>query len=308
MATTVIGYVNLASSVSTVSSWWEADAPIANVLTPRLGQMVIAVEPIGEPTRQFVVYLGSGSPTASARCDIIALLNHNIISAGTNTDFEIYITCVGGNAYNILNGMDYINLDNADGTFQKHIIWYATQSFPALANERVETVTFIFKYDPSSLVTGKINPYTGVIEREPLSFGGVWVGPAFAPRHGIAIDGFSGSLIDGSQVVRSIGGQVWAEPEVRQRTMKVQLPGMKEPEVYGFAPSQCLQQLSAYCGVSRPLIVVPTTDTEELVYTQGIYGYLTVPASWNLQDKTKDPTTGQMIRLYTGSLDIVEAR
>ena len=101
---------------------------------------------------------------------------------------------------------------------------------------------------------------------------------------------------------------MWAEPEIRQRTGKVSFPGLLESEVYGTAPNQSLQQLAAYCGVSRPLIVLPTTSDEELMYTQGIYGYLSSPASWDLFEKTKDATTGQMVRLYTGALEVLEAR
>lgn len=303
MATTVIGYINLAHTINLVVGTFEADAPITNILTPRLGQKAIRAS--GDTF--FEVYFGAGSPTRLADISMIALLGHNILSMDTILDIDI--RCIMEDGSQVISpGFDAnaLGVNPSDGTFQSHLIWYVPNTDAAIANQRVEYVTVSIGF--SNVHCGTKNPYTGEIETAPLEIGGIWIGPVFKPEHGIAIEGFASGVVDNSQVVRSIGGQVWAEPEIRQRAMKVSLVGMKESEVFALAPTQCLQQLSAHCGTSRPVIVIPTVSDDELMYLQGIYGYLTTPATWELQNKTKDATTGQMVRLYNGSLDIVEAR
>lgn len=309
MTTSAIGYKNFADGghvVNLVSSW-EADAPLTNILTPRLGQKAISASDIGYA---FEVYLNSGSPTLSATVGIIAILNHNIISLddATNFNIDVYFTdntlaTLGGET-DPASWFNTVSMQQ-DGTFQSHFIWVPTS--PEFLTKKVYKIRVALSGYPLS-ICGSQNPYTNELTVENFSLGGIWFGPVFRPTNGISISGFGQGIIDQSQVVTSIGGQVWAEPEMRQRTGKVQFPGLLESEVYNKAPTQCLQQLAAWCGVSRPLIVVPTTSDEELTYTQGIYGYLSSPASWELFEKTKDATTGQMVRLYTGSLEITEAR
>lgn len=307
MTTCVFSYYNLASGGSIANAGgasFETSAPLSNLLTPRLGQMAIQV---GLPANAyFDVFIRGGSPTYSAMVGVIAILNHNIIVMEDQTDLDIQVTFSDGttsSSLGELNPDNFLNISNADGTFQSHIIWVPTD--PAFLTKRVESVRF-FIGNLGYTVTGQIDPYTGQITSSPLSLGGIWIGPKFTPANGISIDGFAQSVADNSQVVRSIGGQVWAEPEVRQRTMKATFAGLLESEVYALAPTQCLQQLAAYCGSSRPLIAVPTTSTDMLMYTQAIYGYLSAPAAWNLVEKVDDNNV--KTRLYSGGLEIVEAR
>jgi len=305
MTTTVaIGYKNVLTAVVDGTATWEADAPLSNVLTPRLAQLAIRTGYLGG---NFELYVSNGSPTLSAKVGMIGILNHNIITIDDSTNIEVICYFTDGSIATLYAGADFFQTVElqGDGTFQSHYFWVPTD--PQFASKRVWKISFGFS-SASLMVTGSKDPYTGEITQSPLQIGSIWAGPKFSPINGISIDGFSQSIQDSSQVIRSIGGQVWAEPEIRQRTGKVTFPGLLESEVYGTAPSQSLQQLAAYCGVSRPLIVLPTTSDEGLMYTQGIYGYLATPAAWNLIEKTKSAVTGQMVRLYSGTLDIVEAR
>jgi len=301
MATSVIGYINLANTISLSLGTFEAAAPISNILTPRLGQKAIRAS--GDTL--FSVYFSAGSPTFLADISMIAILGHNILSMDTIYDIDIRCIMEDGSQV-ISSGFDAnaLGVNPSDGTFQSHLIWYIPNTSAEIASQRVEYVTVSIGF--SNVLCGTKNPYTGEVQSAPLEIGGIWVGPVFKPEHGISIDGFAQGIADRSQVVTSIGGQVWAEPEVRQRTAKVTFAGLFEREVYSRAPAQCLQQLAAHCGVSRPLLVIPTVSDDELMYTQAIYGYLSAPATWSLIEKVDDNNV--KTRLYSGGLEIVEAR
>lgn len=307
MAISVLAYKNFASGgyIVNLTSAWEVSAPMTNMLTPRLGQKAIAAT---SGAMGVEVFINSGSPTLAAKIGVIAVLNHNIISLDDPTNFSIEAYFTDNSVSTLAGETDPAAFFNTvstqqDGTFQSHFIWVPTGA--EFLTKRVYKIRVAISGYPLA-ICGTQNPYTDELTVEKFSVGGIWFGPTFKPENGISIDGFAQGIADRSQVVTSIGGQVWAEPEVRQRTAKVTFAGLFEREVYSRAPAQCLQQLAAYCGVSRPLLVVPTTSSDELVYTQAIYGYLSAPAAWNLVEKVDDNDV--KTRLYSGGLEIVEAR
>lgn len=302
-STCAIGYHNWAFELECILyanfGTFETAAPLSNMLTPILGQKAIASS--NGPTG-FTLDWSNGSPTVGARVDIIAVLNHNILEAPTIIGIGMYDA--DGGSYSP-SGMpvELFGFGN-DGTFQSHLIWVIGENeTPGLNRDRVYSVGFSV---PADVVTGRKDPYTGAITHERLSMGAIWAGPSFSPRKGISIDGLEQSILDNSQVVRSIGGQVWSEPEIRQRTGKINFAGLYESEVFALAPNSSLQQLAAHCGLSRPMIAIPTTSSDDLIYTQGIYGYLTSPPTYSLFEKVDDD--GTKTRLYKGSIEIVEAR
>lgn len=303
-STVAIGYYNAAGFAQENVGSFEAAAPLSNILTPRLGQKAIMTDFYAGGCG-IRVYVSGASPSLFCKVGIISILNTNIVALSSPSDISITINTSDGDIYSSVLSDNPPTLISGfrDGTFQSHITW--VPSFPGnpLASKTVE---FISVFISNTATVGRLNPYTGEVTAEQLFIGAVWMGPSFSPRNGIAIGGFEQSIIDTSQVVRSIGGQVWAEPEVRQRAAKIRFAGLFEDEVYGIAPAQSLQQLAAYCGVSRPLIVIPTTSDDELMYAQGIYGYLSSPASWSLIERARED--GELKRLYDGSLEIVEAR
>lgn len=298
----IISYKNLAAYASAGTMTFDADYPLSNVITPRLGQKAIAANALNG---NFDVYINSGSPTLSAYVGVIAILNHNIISIDDPTNIEILAYFTDGSAATIYPSATFFQQYNTqqDGTFQSHMILVPTDA--QFLTKRVWKVSFVFSAS-SLVVTGSKNPFTGVVSAQRLSIGGIWIGPKFNPRIGPSITGFSQSVEDNSQVVRTLGGHVWTSPEIRQRVATIRFPALYEDEVYALAPEQSFQQMASYCGVSRPLIVMPTYDDEALVYAQGIYGYAKSPAEWSSYEKAS--LDGVMTRLYEGSLEILEAR
>lgn len=310
MSNVVISYVNFANSGSVANAGgaaFEASAPLSNVLTPRLGQK--AIQASMPANMLFDVFIEPGSPTYSAKVGVIAILNHNILSMDDATDLEITAHFTDGTTESSLGEVDgdlIVRVVGSDGAFQNHIIWVPTA--PAFNIKRVWKVTF-YVSNIGFTVTGTKNSYTGEVTPENPSIGGVWIGPAFRPTNGISIEGFGQSIEDNSRVLRSIGGQVWTSPEVRQRACSIEFAGLLESEVYALSPEQSLLQLAAYCGVSRPIIAIPISSDEELMYLQGIYGYMPSTPKWQSVNKVLDPDSpGAKVRLYTGSLEIIEAR
>lgn len=300
MSNCVLSYKNHAAYAVAGTMTFDADYPVSNVITPRLGEKAVATG-----AGNFEVYINQGSPTLAATIGVIAILNHNIISIDDPTNIEIIAYFTDGSAATIYPSSTFFQeyYTQQDGTFQSHMILVPTDT--QFDTKRVWKVSFGFAA-PSLVICGSKNPYTGVITQQQLSIGGIWIGPKFTPLINASIDGFAQSVEDNSQVVRTIGGHVWTSPEIRQRTATITFPGLFESEVYALAPAQSLQQLAAYCGVSRPLIVVPTVADEALMYAQGIYGYLSAPPSWNSYEKAA--LSGVMTRLYQGSIEILEAR
>ena len=307
MTTCVISYYNMAAYGSIENNGgasFETEAPLSNLLTPRLGQKAIQV---GEsPNAEFIVYIKPGSPTYSAFANVFATLGHNIIESYDASDVIIEATFDDGSSVSSAGDLDAGNFVNAspDGAFQSHIVWAPTNT--VFLTKRVVSVRFVIYNASLTMRTGSIDPYTGQITSAPLSIGGIWIGRKFAPRNGILLDGFKQSVVDNSQVVRSIGGQVWSEPEIRQRTAEISFGGLYENEVYDVAPSMSLQQMAAYCGISRPLLVIPTISSEQLAYAQTVYGYMPEPPSWGSFEKAG--LDGVQTRVYQGSFNIVEAR
>lgn len=302
-STCAIGYHNWAFELECIAyslfGSIEPSAPLSNLLTPILGQKAIAAT--DGPTG-FAVDWSNGSPTVGARVDIVALLNHNILEAPSNIGFGMY-DADGGSFSPSGLPIELFGF-GTDGSFQSHLVWVmGANDTPGLNRDRVYYVGWSF---PADTITGSKNPYTGEVTRERLSMGAVWAGPSFAPRRGIAIDGLNQSIADNSQVARSIGGQVWAEPETRQRRCKINFAGLYESEVFALAPNSSLQQLAAHCGLSRPMIAIPTTSSDELIYTQAVYGYAASPPTYSLIEKADD--YGSKVRFYDAEIEIIEAR
>lgn len=308
MSNVVISYINHAfrsdAEVSDIVGSWEANAPPSNVLTTRLGQKAIAS---GYAGHSFRVYVSSNSPTETAEIGVVGILGTNILGVDDPTDISVDLFDDDNNVYTAYLNSDFFqSAEVGDGIFQSHIFFVVSTDLPLAVGKRIVNVRFGFS---ANVITGTKDPYTGVTSQSPLQIGGVWFGPAFKPANGIGIEGFGQSVEDNSKVLRSIGGQVWTSPEIRQRACSVEFAGLFESEVYAAAPEQSLQQLAMFCGISRPLIVLPISNDKDFTYLQGIYGYMPSTPKWQSVNKVLDPDSpGAKVRLYTGSLEIIEAR
>lgn len=315
MTTAILSYRNFCfdseASIANDTGTFQSGAPLSNLLTPRLGQLAIASNIASINT--FNVTFRPGSPSVGVPVRIIGLLNHNVITVadGFPPTFNMGIYDISGKVYYNASPDAMIFSNGADGSFQNHAFFVIPadaqdMSVLELGPLDLNQIAQMYVGVGNTVVCGTRDPYTGDITPARFQAGAVWAGPIFQPTNGISLEGFGQALIDNSRVVRSIGGQVWTTPEIRQRMCSVEFPGLLESEVYGLAPDQSLQQLATYCGVSRPLVVIPTSSDDELVYSQGIYGYCPSPPKWNSIEKTG--VAGVKTRVYTGSLELIEAR
>ena len=286
--------------------------PLSNLLTSRLGELAIAST--AGAVNTFEVTLIEGSPTTGVPVRVVAILNHNIISFPPNfpNPFNVSVTDVAGRSYGPdMTAADILNIGH-DGSFQNHLILILPEApYPNIPDPGNLPVNMseIYKVNVgigADVVCGIRDPYTGEETIQPFSAGGIWAGPIFQPENGIAVNIFSQGVIDPSRVARSVGGQVWSSPEERVRKGSIGFAGLFEREVYALAPTQSLQQLAAHCGTSRPILVIPVSSDTELMYFQAIYGYADSVPKWSTTDKVID--AGALVRLYTGTLDLTEAK
>jgi hypothetical protein len=308
MPSTVLAWRNWCTefgTIATVVGSFEAGAPVTNMLTPRTGELAIATAPniaVGFD----VDWGGSDSPLVGRPVDIIALLNHNILELPTAGAFNIDILDADGGGYSPAGFPTPALFVASDGTFQSHLFWILPEgTLGSLDRTKVVKITVGIG---SGAICGTRDAYTGVVTEAPFQAGGIWAGPIWTPEYGTKFESFSQSVSEIARGARSIGGQFYPNPEPRFRKGQIEFALLSEPEVYSTDVSQpSLQQLAAWCARSRPLIVIPVQGDADLIYTQGIYGYLEGDPTWTLRDSAHTRTAAQKGRVYTGGLSIAEA-
>ena len=315
MPSAVFSYRNFCldpeATITNTTGSFRSDAPVTNLMTPRLADVAIAAT--SPPGNLFEVVFRPGSPSVGVPVRLVALLNHNIVSFPDNfpSPFNMTIYDVNGKVYYNETPEGLIRSVGADGSFQNHAFFLIPADATDLSGLDLGPLDLsrIAQFSvglSAEVVCGTMHPYTGQVDVQPFQAGGLWAGPIFQPINGISLDGFSQSAADNSRVMRSIGAQVWATPETRQRTASIEFSKLYESEVYRLLPETSLQQMAAYCGISRPMIMLPISSDDDLVYLAGIYGYAASPPKWVSTEKS--PLNGVRERLYTASLDLVEAR
>jgi len=302
MSNTVFAWRNWCTEVGTLSvvtGSFESEAPASNMLTPQTGRVAIA-----EPgAAAFTVTFAGGldSPEVGRPVHMIALLNHNIVDMPTAGSFDIGISSVGGGGYAPAGFPRPELFMVSDGQFQSHLFWITPDSNPVTGYDRDE-VTQIAVGIGANLLCGRVDPITGEVTPEPFRCGGIWAGPIWQPDRGLRHASFTSGIVEARRGATSIGGQYYPLPQARRRRVSADLTLTSETETFrlsGDGPG--LQQMAAWCGTSRPLIVIPDVSDPELIYTQGVYGYLDGDISWSHFD------TSAKERQYRGSFSITEA-
>lgn len=299
MANAVLAWRNWCAeggTISATSSAYAPDAPLTNLLTPRTSELAIQVAGVPPLYGFNVRFDGYGdSPPVTRPVQIVALLNHNIVEIVDNDDFyfTVYSTVgtvdIGAGQMIFTTGSD----------FQSHVFLILP------AELQVDRVDVRFN---SSVVFGQKDPYTGEITSEQFQAGGIWAGPIWRPTHGIKFGAFGQGVTENLRGATSIGGQFYPNPQPRQRTSGFDFTLLSEPEVYSVDPDQpSLQQLGSWCARSRPLIVIPADDNDELVYAQGMYGYLTADPQWQQTEAAQTADVATKGRVYSGGLQMREA-
>lgn len=285
-------------SISVVSGSFESDAPASNLLNETPGILAIADAP-GQIIHLSSTFLGHGDDSPwGGPVGLVCLINHNIVDVTDDGDirFVLYDKDNGSAIYDISSGI----IINQRGTFQSHLL------FPVPSNDEID-LTQVNRIDltiQASVLTGSVDQYTGQITEAPFRAGCFRAGPIWRPERGLRFASPQFGITEVRRGVTSIGGQYYPQPQVRQRTLQSEFTLMTEPEVFS-AQNPGLQQMAAWCGTSRPLVVVPDDIDNDLVLAQGVYGYLQNDMSWSHFDSTGKP--GGKVREYRSSFSIKEA-
>lgn len=127
----------------------------------------------------------------------------------------------------------------------------------------------------------------------------MWASPLWVPPRGIRLRSPVASVLEERRGVVSIGRQRYTSVEPRVRSLRFEL-SLPESSVYSTdinAPS--VQQMAAWCGLSRPLLVMPQKQDADLLYMTGFYGYLDEPVAWSTIDRGEE-------REYLASVQVTE--
>lgn len=278
---------------------WEPQAPMTNMQKPQTS--IKAIRTDLDPVMQIDCPWSGGRPVGC-----VGLVNHNIISIPNANDITFVLRDTSMNVALIHPPTQII----PSAEFQSHLIFPVTQAMAPGVN--LTSIDFCSVLLEGDIVTGIMDPYTGTVTAEPLSIGVLWAGPKWEPRNGLRFDAFGQGTIEVPRRVESIGGQVYAMPQQRRRTLAAEFTLLGEDEVYTKRALRkttlpTLQQLSAWCVVSRPLIVLPIAADDELAYAQGIYGYLDQPMSWALVTRSNTGADVGPERQYRAQLQMTEA-
>ena len=275
-------------------------AQLSNLRTPQQLKVAKRSE-TGETVIQYEFEVNVGRPVG-----VIALLNHNIVDPGDTNNIQIEVTDASG---------EFITANMTDIVFNSG---YGSQILPSLylfpqdvlGGFSSEIVNRIVITISSGVTCGTIDPYTDDITPEPFQAGVLWAGPAWRPVNGIKFAALQQGITENARGVYSIGGQFYPQPQPRQRLSSFEFGGLLEDEVYStWVNYPSLQQMASWCARSRPLIVIPQNDDDELVYAMGVYGYLTQDPTWTHQDgfmtSTKEGSNNK--RMYQAGLQMREA-
>lgn len=280
-----------------------AGAPASNMLTDRPGQVAIVDESVTSDLElRFLIGVGengSSSERIGRPVDVVAIINTNFIAQDSGDTATLVAYDDAGNSITV-PGV-FLNTVT-DGQVQNNLFWFMSDGTGSANIADISRISIQF----TGGRFGRKDRWTGAITDEAPQFGTVIAGPKFAPAKGIRLVGYAPGITDLSRVVRSIGGTAWTSPQTRLRRASFDLPLLTETEVEDSPPSCGLRQLAEFCGLSRPLLVIPQSTDEQARNTQAIYGLLTEDVTWSAVDKVDE--SGSQVIGYTSRLSILEAK
>lgn len=286
------------------SSLFEAAAPGANLLTEQPGQLAIAA--IDSPASIAVNIGGSGSVLVGRPVGVVALINTNaLLSDSTAAAFRCRLTDSSG-ATGVWNSAA-LSL-STDGTTYNNVFWVTTQE---TAESFACDLTDIVKIEilmTGAMTYGRRNLWTNEVTNERMFVGTLLAGPVYRPAYGIRMVGFAPGSVDSSRTVRAIGGALWTSPQTRLRQLQGELTLVPESEIEALPPSCGLRQMADWCGVSRPVLIVPSDSNETRLHQQSFYGHFSENLSWPLVSNVYDPVVNAITPHHTCAFSIIEAR
>lgn len=314
----LVCYMNWVADVGQVSDatdeQFEVGAPASNMLTERPGQVAIhtggtpSIEisisgPFDEGAESLSVLTPAGLPVG-----VIAMINTNVLlDAGSANGVLCTVYDESGNSSNFMTSdIDF----SGDGYSQMNLYWViradrALSDGSAVAADLSKITHFAFTFD-SDLEYGTRNQWSSTVATAPFKVGTVVAGPAFRPERGVRLMGYSPGVSDISNVIRSIGGTVWASPQVRLRRLQAEFTALSETEIEAQPPDCGMRQLAVRCGVSRPLLIIPSVTNAQRSHQQFVFGYISEDWTWTAVDKSD--TDGALEPYYKVTLAIIEAK
>lgn len=281
---------------------FETEAPVSALATPQLGDLAIAASSAVNWYHDFGQGVGSFRPV-----HVVALLNTNIVTIGEVSSagsggLSLDFTDDDGNTGDIT--VPSIVVPSAANDFQSHLIYFVPESGLTFNRDEVRRLTIAVDTD-SGLICGSIDPYTGDITEEAFSCGGIWAGPVWRPPYGVRFRSLVQSVIEERRGPTSLGRQRYPSVEAKQRSEQLELL-LPESAAVGLDPAVgSVQQLASWCGVSRPLLCIPTDTSADLIYASGLYGYLDEPVAWTHVDQSN--ADGSLKRYHAATLQVTEA-
>lgn len=286
---------------------FEAEAPLTNLELPQLGKLAISTD---VTTNQWIYTLGGlgASATHYRPVHVVALLNTNIVNleeaGGT------FPTGLGLQLTDNLGNVDLIDVPpvvvpSESNDFQSHLIYFVpTSGLNGDPNKcRFLTVT-VSQVPGQGCECGTIDPWTGEYTQAPFQAGAVWAGPIWRPPNGVRFRSWTQSVLEERRGPTSLGRQRYPSVEPKQRSGQLELL-LPESATLGLDPVLgSAQQLASWCGVSRPLLCIPTDKSADLIYASGLYGYLDEPVAWTHVDNATEDS--KVKRYHAATLQMTE--
>ena len=260
---------------------FEPDAPPANMLTERPGQIAMMLP--GSSNQVDITFtLGDGSGSSSSaigrRVDVVAIINTNAFSVSGDIATVTMYDSLGN--YSVIP-TTYTN-GRTNGRTMTNLIWLASDAVGSADINDIVEITISF--EPTARF-GRLDPWANIVAVDQPFFGTLVAGPAFVPTHGIRLDGYSPGLTDPSQIVQSIGGTKWAARRTRLRRVNAEFALLLTSEIEALPPTLSLRGLVEQCGISAPALWV-LNDQE--VGNQSMYAYFGEDVNWSALDKVAD--------------------
>jgi hypothetical protein len=267
--------------IASGSALFETAAPLSNALTYQAGQLAILADTsTTEATLSIEVGAeGTSSNSIGRPVGMVALVNTNVILDPSDAA-AISVTLTDEDGGTVTCNAPAVTLHGSGEAMQTIVFDVGNDGTGGGNLSAIVLVTVNI-----GAIFGSRDPWSGAISVEPFQVGTIVAGPAWRPSRGIRLAGAAQGIGDNSPRVRSIGETLWAAPQTRMRTMSFEL-SLPESEIEAEPPLCGLRQLAEWCGVSRPLIVVPHQITDQYAARQSVYGYLEDVPAWPAIDKS----------------------
>lgn len=265
---------------------WEPGAPAENMLTPRPGQVAIHD---GTTTSEIIWRVdigadGSSSNSVGRPVGVVALINFNaVLDPGDAALFVCRLIDADGGESTC--NASAVSLNGSESSISSAVFLVADDATGSADLSRIVSVQF---EADSAITFGSRDAWTGAIEESALRTGTVVAGPVWRPKRGIRLVGHAPGATDVSQVVRSIGGTVWASPQTRLRRIGGEFALLSEAEVEAQPPLCGLRQMAEHCGISRPVLIIPSDADAQRMHQQVVFGYFAEDLTWSAIDKAED--------------------